>query len=139
MAPDRPHSPASGPLILLLLLVASCGIGAIWALISLSGGKQNGWMAVIAALDAIWLLRLCRVRAGPWRAAGAVLATAIAVAFANWSIAAIGMGIPLGLGPWDAFVRLGAGHAWTLIWLANSAQDLAWIGAALVVAAVLGR
>lgn len=136
---SRPPSRFPTPLTLVLLLIISCGIAAVWALVSLYTGKQSTWMAVVAAFDAVWVLRACRMRAGWGRAASAVLGTIVAVAFANWSIAATRMGLPLGIPPWDSFVRLGSDHAWTLISLTNSALDVAWIGAALVVAAVAGR
>ena len=49
------------------------------------------------------------------------------------------MGMSMGLNPWDSAMKLGMGHAWTLLGLANHAIDLVWMGVALVVAAIAAR
>ena len=41
----------------LLALVGSVGVAAAWVAVAVLGTSQCGWMAVIAALDAAWLLR----------------------------------------------------------------------------------
>lgn len=117
---------------------SSC-FAAAWILLATAVGSQCSWMAVLGALDAALLLRLCRARPGWTRAAWGVLATAVAIAIANWGIAATQIGKAMGLLPWASAMRLGAGHGWTLLQLANDPVDLAWLGAALVVAAVISR
>ena len=77
--------------------------------------------------------------AGWARAAWAVLATALMIALANWGIAATQMGMSMGLNPLDSAMKLGMGHAWTLLGLANHTIDLVWMGVALVVAAIAAR
>src|SRR5690606_21797206 len=104
-----------------LLLIASAGVAAVWVLAADRLATQSSWMAVIAAVDAAWLLHLCRVRAGTSRALAGTLATALAIALANWGIAAVQVGRPMGLVPWEAVLRLGGHHAWTLLGLVNSA------------------
>lgn len=127
------------PVAIGLLLLASAGIAAAWALLALVTGRQSSWMALAAAGDAIVVLRLLRVRPGMARAGTALAATVLAAALANWWIAAGQIGRSLGLLPWDSSLRLGADYAWTLASLANRPADLAWIAAALLLALIAGR
>lgn len=133
-APFRQHAIA-----LSLLLLASAGVAAAWALLAVAVDRQCGWMAVLAALDAAWLLRFGRMRPGLARMALAILGTLLAIALANWWIAGSQIGLMVGLPPWVAIPRMGWDHAWTLSGLANGAAELAWYGVALVVAAWTGR
>lgn len=122
-----------------LLLLASAGIAAAWALLALVSGRQCSWMALVAALDAVVILRMTRVRPGALRACTAMAATALAIVLANWWIAAGQIGRGLGLLPWDSSLRLGADYAWTLATLANRPAELAWLAAGLLLAAIAGR
>lgn len=122
-----------------LLLLGSGGAAAAWALLALSLDRQCGWMAVIAAVDAAWLLRLGRMPRGATRALLAVAGTGLAIALANWWIAGAQIGQMVGLLPWDAIPRLGWSHAWTLFSLANQGPELAWYAVALSLAAWAGR
>ena len=122
-----------------VLLLASAGIAAAWALLALVSGRQCSWMALAAAVDAVVVLRLMRVRPGALRASAALVATAFAIVLANWWIAAGQIGRNFGLLPWDSSLRLGPDFAWTLATLANHPAELAWLALALVLAAVAGR
>ncbi|MGN6512681.1 MAG: hypothetical protein ACTHKZ_03805 [Lysobacteraceae bacterium] len=133
--PVRAHS----WLAFALLSVGSAGFAAAWVLLAWMRDRQCSWMAVLAALDAALLLRLARMRPGWPRAAAAVLATAAAIALANWGIVAAQMGRPMGLLPWQSLTRLGPSLAWTLATLANHPADLAWLWIALVAALLAGR
>ena len=124
---------------LALALAGSIGIAAAWVLVAQATGRQSSWMTVAAAVDALLLLRMGGYRSGAARAAWAVLATLLAIALANWGIAADQVGRMLGLPPWDSIIRLGAEHGWLLLRMANGAVDLAWLAAGLVVAAAWGR
>jgi hypothetical protein len=124
---------------LALALAGSIGIAAAWILVAQATGRQCSWMAVAAALDAALLLRMGRLRPGAARAAWAVLATAVAIALANWGIVATEVGRMLGLAPWSSMGKLGLDYGWLLARMANDAVDLAWLAAALVVAAACGR
>jgi hypothetical protein len=123
----------------LLALFGSLGFAAAWVLLAHALDRQCSWMAVLAALDAALLLRMGRVRRGGARAVWGVATTAIAIALANWGIAAAEFGQSVGMLPWDSALRLGAHHAWTLIGLANGSVDVAWLVAGLVIAAVASR
>lgn len=122
-----------------LALAGSIGIAAAWILVAQATGRQSSWMAVVAALDAILLLRMGGCRPGAARAAWAVAFTVLAIALANWGIAADQVGRMLGLTPWGSMARMGPEYGWLLLRLANGAIDLAWMAAALVVAAAWGR
>ena len=127
------------PVAIGLLLLASAGIAAAWALLSLVTGRQCSWMALVATVDAIVVLRLLRVRPGMARAVMALAATVLSVALANWWIAAGQIGRSLGLLPWDSSLRLGPDYAWTLATIANRPADLAWIVLSLLLAVIAGR
>ncbi|MGY1459666.1 MULTISPECIES: hypothetical protein [unclassified Luteimonas] len=134
-----PPSRSRPALALALVLAGSIGIAAAWVLVSQATRSQCNWMAVLAALDAALLLRMGGVRPGAMRAACGVLATLLAIALANWGIAANEIGRMIGLTPWASMGKLGMEHAWLLVRLANDATDLAWLAAGLVVAAVCSR
>jgi len=122
-----------------LLLLGSLGIAAAWILLADARGSQTSWMAVIAAFDAAWLVRLARARPGLVRALAGTAATVLAIVLANWGIVASQLARPMGMLPWESALKLGPHHAYTLASLANSTVDLAWLGAAIVVAAVASR
>lgn len=122
-----------------LLLLGSLGIAAAWILVADARNTQSSWMAVVAALDAAWLLRLARVRPGALRALAGCLATALAIVAAGFGIIAAQLARPMGLLPWESALKLGAEHAWTLARLANGPVDIAWLLAGLVIAVVLSR
>src|SRR3546814_18647488 len=91
-------------------------------------------MAVVAALDAVLMLRLGRMRPGWPRAASAVLGTALVIVLANWAIVSGQMGKQMGLLPWESMFYLGHDFIWHLTLLAHDQVAFAWWGAALVVA-----
>ncbi|MDQ3206405.1 MAG: hypothetical protein M3Q40_07875 [Pseudomonadota bacterium] len=128
------------PLILWLLpLLGIAGFAAVWVIVGSYTGRQQSWMAVLAALDVAWMLRLGGWRPGRARVAAGVTGTAVVVLLANWGITASHLGAMLGLAAWDSALRLGSDHAWTLAQLANGPADVAWILLGLVVAAVGSR
>ena len=122
-----------------LLLLGIAGCAALWVLVSMVTGRVSSWMAVVAALDAALLLRMAQVRPGLLRALWGALATAAAIALSVWVVVAGLLGRMLGLSPWEAALKLGAHHAWTLAQATHGPADVAWLGAGVVVAAVLSR
>ncbi len=124
---------------LLLLLAGGLAFAGIWVLLSLHLGRQAGWMAVLAAIDAALLLRIGGMAAGSARMLLSIAGTLAIIAVANWAIVATQLGIMMGLTPWDSALKLGLHHAWMLASLANGTADMVWMGVAVVVAALLGR
>lgn len=90
-------------------------------------------MAVLAALDIAFMLRLGTFRAGPGRVALTLAATVLVAVAANWGIASAYLGGSMGLNPWDSALRMGPFMAWTLVQLANGAAELLWLAVALVI------
>ncbi|TKR34035.1 hypothetical protein FCE95_07140 [Luteimonas gilva] len=126
-------------LSVLLLALGCAGFAALWVLAALYTDRQLGWMALLGALDAVVLVRLGGLPRGAARAAWAVAATLTIVALANWGIAAGQIGTVMGLLPWESLLKLGPRYAWTLAQLANGAVEWLCAGAALALAAWLGR
>ncbi|MEL1265647.1 hypothetical protein [Pseudoxanthomonas putridarboris] len=121
------------------LLLGGLSFVLIWVMLALYLQKQVGWMALLAAVDVVLMLRLGGMARGTGRSVLALLATLAVCALALWGIVATQLGFSLGLGPWDSALRLGAHHAWTLTTLANGTLD--WIALALapLLAAWLAR
>ncbi|MEA9555864.1 hypothetical protein VC273_07995 [Xanthomonas nasturtii] len=117
-----------------LLLLGSVTALIAWLLIALALGNQAGWMAVLVALEVVWMLRLGTLRAGRLRIGVAVATTALIIVGANWGIASAQLGGSLGLDPWTSAQKMGPRLAWTLLQLANNAFDLLCYFAAVLVA-----
>ncbi|WAT14375.1 hypothetical protein [Xanthomonas fragariae] len=117
------------------LLLLGCVTALIaWMLIALTLGNQAGWMAVLAALEIVWMLRLGTLAAGPLRIGVALGATALTIVGANWGIASAQLGGSLGLDLSTSAQKMGTGLAWTLLQLANTGFDLLCYAAALLLA-----
>ena len=120
-------------LVPLMLLLGGASLVLIWVTAALYLQRQAGWMALVAALDVVLVLRLCGMRAGPRRAVLGAVVTALIAVLALWTIAATQMGFAFGLNPWDSVLKLGAHHAWTLVSLTTTPLDVV----ALVLAPLL--
>ena len=140
-APSAPSAQRTAPsLLAILLLLAGCfGFAAAWVLVAFARDRQCSWMALLAALDAVFLLRLARMPAGATRSLLAVGGTLLTIVLANWGIAAAQIGRSMGLLPWESLGKLGPFYAWTLANLANPPVDLLWLAASLVLAAIAAR
>jgi len=123
----------------LLALIGGLGLAAAWVAVAMISWHQSAWMALLAALDAAFLLRLGGARPGPLRMVLGVAATLLAIALANWGIVAAHMAGMMGLGFSDAVLKLVPSLAWTLSTLANAPTDVAWLLAGIVLAAVASR
>ena len=124
------------PIMLLLgLLVAPLA----WMVLALMTGRQVGWMAVLTALELVFMLRMGTLGPGRLRIALVVLGTLLVAAVANWAIASAWMGGSIGLDLWDATLRMGPHLAWTLITLANGAMEWLWLALGVAVGAWLAR
>lgn len=133
------HRPLQALFAPALVALGSCGFAAAWVLLAIARDRQCSWMAMFAAIDAVLLLRLARMPAGALRMLAALAATSLSIVLANWGIAAAQVGKLVGLLPWESASRLGLRYAWTLAGLANQPADLAWLAAALLLAAIASR
>ncbi|WP_411849985.1 hypothetical protein ACLB90_13530 [Stenotrophomonas sp. LGBM10] len=122
---------------LLLLGIATATLA--WLFIALLSGQQAGWMAVLAALDVVLMLRLGTFRPGATRVVVTVLATLLVAVAANWFIASAYLGGSMGLNPWESALRMGPFMASTLIQLANGPLEAIWLAVALLVGGWLAR
>jgi hypothetical protein len=136
-APAPPRHRIVAPVILALFGVV--GMSAVWALLALILDRQCAWMAAVAAIDIVLLLRLGRAAPGLPRALVALAATFATVVFSNWIIAASQVGGPMGFRTLDALQRLGTDHAQTLFGLANQPAEWAWYAIAAIIALWAGR
>jgi hypothetical protein len=138
-SPAARHARPSRWLAPALLALGCAGCAAAWILLGVATGRQCSWMAVVAGIDAALLLRLAAMPRGPARMVVAMLGTAATIVLANWGIAATQLGRSIGVLPWASAIKLGPDHAWTVLSLANTSADLAWLAAGVVLAAVLSR
>ena len=122
-----------------LLLLGSVTLVVAWLLVALATGSQAGWMAVAAAAEAAWMLRLGSLPSSKARIALAMLATVLIALAANWGIAAAHIGGSMGLAPWESALRMGPHLAWTLLSLANGLGEAIWLLLGLIVAWRVGR
>ena len=121
-----------------LLALGMLGFVSAWVLAALFFERQCAWLAVVAAADMVLLLSIARWPPGTGRAALAFIATAVAIALANFGIAAGEVGQGFGLRPWESALMLGPDLAWTLLEMANSPLDLAFYAAGLLVSLAAG-
>ena len=121
-----------------LLALGMLGFVSAWVLAALFFERQCAWLAPLAGADMVLLLAISRWPAGAGRAALAFVATAVAIALANFGIAAGEVGQGFGLRPWESALMLGPDHAWTLLQMANSRLDLAFYAVGLLVALAAG-
>ena len=122
-----------------LLAIGVAGCAAAWILLALASGRQCSWMALLAGLDAALLLRFARAPGGNARMLLALGATFATIAIASWGIAAAQVGRSVGVLPWLSAAKIGPEFAWTLLGLANTPVDWAWLVAGMVAAAVVAR
>lgn len=118
-----------------LLPLVVFGFAALWTLAALYSGQQCSFMALVGAVDVLWVLGLAPALPVVARATVATASTAALALIANWSIIGIHVGAPLGNGPLESMGKLGMHHAWTMAGLANDWRDAVWVVLALALAA----
>lgn len=119
----------------MLVPLAVAGFTALWLLAAFYSGRQCSWMAIVGAVDILWVLGMARPAPPARQAVAATTATLVMILATNWILAATYSGTQVGLSPWDATLRLGLDHALTLAGLANDWRDAASLLLALAVAA----
>lgn len=123
-----------------LMLLLGAGVALLaWVMLALMTGRQLGWMAVMVALELVFMLRLGTLRGGPLRVGLVVGGTLLVTALAWWIIASAWLGGSMGLAPLESALRMGPHLAWTLVGLANSLWDWVWVPVGMVVGAWLAR
>lgn len=132
-----PH-PSQWLLALIACLAGVLGVAAVWVAAAMLLGNAASWMALVAALDAVVLLRLFGFPRGRAAALLALLATLATFALANWMIAATVVGQMMGLPMLASAKRLGIDHAWALASLANGPTGFVVLAVALAVAVAGG-
>ncbi|KAF1013909.1 MAG: hypothetical protein GAK31_02932 [Stenotrophomonas maltophilia] len=122
-------------MLMLALLIAPLA----WMVLALLSGRQLGWMAVVTALELVFMLRLGTLGPGRLRIALVVAGTVLVAAIANWGTASAWLGGSMGLNPWESSLRMGPHLAWTLVTLANGAVEWRWLAVGVAVGAWLAR
>lgn len=123
---------------LIALSAGVLGMCAIWVTAAVLSHAPQAWLALLVAIDLLFLLRLSGVRPGLRCALLAVLTTALTCVASYWMIAATQFGTLLGLSPWESATRLGPVLARELTLSQAGPYDAALLGLALLIAAVAG-
>jgi hypothetical protein len=103
---SRTPSAATLWIALCACTIAIVGVAALWAAISLVLGGSCGWMAILAALDAVLLLRLANWPPGRARALVALGVLALTLPVAGYFLATAQVGRGMGLRPFEALPRM---------------------------------
>lgn len=120
------------------------GLGTVtmvvaWASLALATDRQHGWVALLAGLEAAWMLRLGGMAAGRARSLLAALATVAMIVAVQWFVAAGHIGGQMGMAPWEAAPKMGAWHVMTLSLMANTRLDLVLLALGPLLAWRAGR
>lgn len=121
------------------LAVGILGAVAVWLGLAISLRSTCAWVAPLAALDMVLMLRLAMAPKGAMRSALAVLGTVAAIAASYWMIVATQMGFLLGLSPLESAQRLGPVLAGELLRHGTDGWDIGLSVLALALAWRLGR
>ncbi len=121
------------------LAIGVLGAVAVWLGLAITLNSTCAWMAPLAALDMVLMLRLAAAPAGWLRAVVAVMGTAATIAASYWMIVATQMGLLLGLSPMESAQRLGPVLAGELLRHGTDGWDIGLPLLALLIAARLGR
>ncbi len=138
-ANTTPVAPLQLLLIASLLVLGSLAFAGTWVIVAAACHGRAGWMALVAALNAIAWLRMAKARPGAHRAMLAVFATSASIALGDWLVAALPIGAQVNQSPLEAAQRMGPDFGWMLIRLGSTPLDWSLIAVALVIALRLGR
>lgn len=122
----------------LALLLTATACGALWALTGLMGSGRAPWMALAVALLLALGLRYNGHPAGPTRAALAAVGLLLAIAHANYLMAAAFVAAQMGLELGPAIFNVGLDMAYGVTRAHGHAYELLVYGLALVLAVALG-
>ena len=133
------HSFRTHAVIVFVLVLATLGVAAIWGGLALFFAATCAWMAPVAALDVVVLLRLAGLPGGRQRLVASLLITACAIVAGGFTVAALRIGAAFGTLPHHALYQIGPELAATWWQMNISGWDVALILTALPLAWVLGR
>jgi hypothetical protein len=122
-----------------MLLLGVFVFAGAWLAVATACDSRVGWMALLAALNSIVLLRLGRVHSGTPRALLAVLVTGASIALGEWLLAALPISWQMDQSPMQAAQRMGLDFSWMLVRLGNTPLDWSLVVVALALAARYGR
>lgn len=112
---EHPAPAATKPLALFACLVAVLGVAAVWAGASVLLRGFAAWFAIVAALDAVLLLRLANWPRGASRTALAVGVTVATVLVAQYFVATAHIGVVMGLRPFESLPLMSGELAWLYV------------------------
>lgn len=121
------------------LVVGVMGAVAVWLGLAITLRSTCAWVAPLAALDMVLMLRLAAAPPGKVRAVLALTGTAIAIVISYWMIVATQMGLLLGLSPAESAQRLGPVLAGELLRHGTTGWDIGFSLLALGLAWRFGR
>lgn len=130
--------PINALLGLIALLLAAGACGALWALVGLALGQRAAWMALVVALLLALGLRANGHPAGGMRALAAGSGLLLAIAHANYLMAAAFVAAQMGFELAPALRAIGVDMAWAVARAQGHAGELAWYLLALAGAVALG-
>jgi hypothetical protein len=134
-----PGAPPHPFFIAVLLVLGVFVFAGAWLAVATACDSRVGWMALLATLNSIALLRLARTHSGKLRAMLAVLVTGVSIALGEWLLAALPIAWQMDQSPLEAARRMGPEFSWMLVQLANTPLDWGLMVAALLLAAWFGR
>ena len=113
------------------------GIVAAWVAVGALTRSSSSWLALVAAVDVALMLHLTHAPPGRARSVLATLATLVAVALAQWLLAATRMGALVGIEPLASVARLGPALGWQVVQLGLDRVDWVLLLSSLPLAAIL--
>jgi hypothetical protein len=122
----------------LAALLAATAIGAVWSLAGLAGNGPAAWMAPVAALGLVAVLRFNRHAAGAARAAWSLVLLAICAAHANYLMSAGFIAGQMGLDLLDALRIIGVEMAFAVTRARLAGMDYLAYAVAALLAVALG-
>jgi hypothetical protein len=122
---------------LLAVVAGVAGVVAVWVALGALTQSSASWMGLVAAVDIALLLRLTHAPPGAARTLLAAFATLAAVLAAQWLLAALRVGVWVGMEPLASAARLGPALGWQVVKLGLDRVDWVLLAAALPLAAIL--
>ena len=120
-------------------MLAIVGIAAAWGMLSLTRTSTVGWMALLLAVDSVFMAYLAGEGPSKLRAWFAVTITALGLLFSGFCVAALRIGIIFGTFPHEALFKIDPTLAWTWWRLNHTGWDVIWFVLSLPLAWFLGR